>query len=84
MLDIIQIDRTEMPTPLDPDRPGLLINVHLATRCSNQGEMAEHGEKLLRMEKVKKYAGITVVYWLQKGGVKERLYSLDVPKPAQK
>ncbi len=82
MLDIIQIDRTEMPTPLDPNKPGLLINVHLATRCSNHGEMAEHGEKLLRKEKLKKYAGVTVVYWLQEGGVKERLYSLDMPRSA--
>jgi len=73
MLDILQTDRVEMPTPLDPKKPGLLINVHLGSHPISEAEMDQHGKSLLKKEKLRRYAGASVVYWLQSGDGKERL-----------
>ena len=76
-MNILQIDRTEMSTPLGKHKLGLLINVHLADRCDDVVLMRKHAVELLRKENVKKYAGVSVVYWLQREGRRERLYMHD-------
>lgn len=77
MLDILQIDRVELPTPLDPKKPGMLINVHLSSRCTDLAEMDAHGRSLLEKVNLRKYAGAAVTYWFREGSRKERLHMVE-------
>lgn len=76
-MDVIQIDRTDMPTPLDKRELGLLINVHLRPPCPTKKEIEAHAEGVLGKESNGKYAGVAVVYWLHDGELRKRVFSVE-------
>ena len=63
-MNITQIDKFDMPIPNDCGGIGLLINVHVNCRPTDD-EMDKYASSVINADFIEKYNGIAVVFWLQ-------------------